>query len=476
MQHYVNTELRYHAIAGPFRNNPFPQPLICCPLQTVPKRGSSKRRVVMDLSFPPHASVNIGIPDSFYLNEPYKLRLPGIDRLCEFILQLGQGCLLYKLDLQRAYRQIPIDPKDYHLLGFRFNNLLYFDTRCPFGLKTSAMICQRTTKAVVHCFTQLGFLADVYLDDFYGADLPARASTAFTSLKQLLQELGLQTSPDKDSPPSTKMVCLGIDVDSEEMSLSVPPFRVQELLQELSLWSQRSRYTKKQLQSLLGKLSFVTACVKPGRIFMARLLSNLRSFSKSRSSCPISDDMRADISWWSSFLPLFNGVSLIKASSCDFSDLHFATDASLTGGGAICLDECFHFQFSPDILTGASHISSLELYTIVVAVQFWAPKLRHRKFIVSCDNQAAVTVINSGSTKDYFMQRCLRQLWFSAAVFDFELQARHIPGDHNVLADALSRWDSDPSLHDTFQMSACSLGRVYTFQQVPPDCLLFQIQ
>ena len=149
----------------------------------------------MDLSFPPHASVNIGIPDSSYLNEPYKLRLPGIDRLCEFILQLGQGCLLYKLDLQRAYRQIPIDPKDYHMLGFRFNNLLYFDTRCPFGLKTSAMICQRTTKAVVHCFTQLGFLADVYLDDFYGADLPARASTAFTSLKQLLQELEFKLHP-----------------------------------------------------------------------------------------------------------------------------------------------------------------------------------------------------------------------------------------------------------------------------------------
>ena len=289
MQHYVNTELRYHAIAGPFRNNPFPQPLICCSLQTVPKRGSSKRRVVMDSSFPPHASVNIGIPDSSYLNEPYKLRLPGIDRLCELILQLGQGCLLYKLDLRHPYRQIPIDPKDYHLLGFCFNNLLYFDTR-PFGLKTSALICQCTTKAVVHCFTQLGFLADVYLNDFYGADLPSRASTAFTSLKQLLQELGLQTSPNKDSPPSTKLVCLSIDINSEEMSLSVPPFRVQELLRELSLWSQRSRYTKKQLQSLLGKLSFVTACVKPGRIFMARLLNNLRSFSKSCSSCTISDD------------------------------------------------------------------------------------------------------------------------------------------------------------------------------------------
>ena len=42
-------------------------------------------------------------------------------------------------------------------------------------------------------------LADVYLDDFYGADSPARASTAFTALKQLLQELGLQISPEKNS-------------------------------------------------------------------------------------------------------------------------------------------------------------------------------------------------------------------------------------------------------------------------------------
>ena len=183
-----------------------------------------------------------------------------------------------------------------------------------------------------------------------------------------------------------------------------------------------------------------------------------------------------DISSWSLFLPFFNGFSLIKPSSWDFSDLHFATDASLTGVGAICFDECFHFHFHSDILTSASHISSLELYTIVVAVQFWAPKLRYRKFIVSCDNEAAVTVFNSGSSKDHFMQRYLQQLWFSAAVFDFELQARHIPGDHNVLADALSRWHSDPSLHDTFLTSVRSLGRVYTFQQVFRVCLMFQIQ
>ena len=172
VEHYINTELGYHAIAGPFSTNPLHQPLICSPLQTVPKRGSNQRRVVMDLSYPPQLSVNSGITASSYLNEPYKLRLPGIDRLCQFILHHGRGCLLYKKDLRRAYRQLPIDPKDYHLLGFTFNGRLYFNTRCPFGLQTSAMICQRTTSAVIYIFTQHGYTADVYLDDFYGAERP----------------------------------------------------------------------------------------------------------------------------------------------------------------------------------------------------------------------------------------------------------------------------------------------------------------
>lgn len=44
------------------------------------------------------------------------------------------------------------------------------------------------------------------------------------------------------------------------------------------------------------------------------------------------------------------------------------------------------------------------------------------------------------------MQRCLRQLWFKASVFDFELTARHIPGVHYVLADALSCWHTDSAL------------------------------
>lgn len=114
-------------------------------------------KIVAEFFFPPDCSVNSGIPLHTYLDSPFNLSFPGMERLCELILSKGRGCLVYKKDLQRVYRQISIDPTDYHLLGFNFDNQFYFATCCPFGLRTSAMICQRTTKAVIYIFTQSGF-------------------------------------------------------------------------------------------------------------------------------------------------------------------------------------------------------------------------------------------------------------------------------------------------------------------------------
>ena len=66
VDYYIATELEHGTIAGPFHYNPLPLPLITSPLQTVPKDGSTKRCVVMDLSFPPSHSVSSGIPANSY--------------------------------------------------------------------------------------------------------------------------------------------------------------------------------------------------------------------------------------------------------------------------------------------------------------------------------------------------------------------------------------------------------------------------
>ena len=123
----------------------------------VPKRDSTDLRIVHNLSFPEGSSVNDSISKDHYLAQYFKLRLAGIDRLVEFINDKGRGCHVFKKDLRRAYRQIPVDPADYPLLGMSVDGSLFFHTSLPFGLCSATLICQRTTKTVVHILNNEGF-------------------------------------------------------------------------------------------------------------------------------------------------------------------------------------------------------------------------------------------------------------------------------------------------------------------------------
>lgn len=87
LRKYIQTELSSNSIVGPFPANHFDTACVISPLLCVPKRDCTTPRVVHDLSFPESNSVNAGIPKDTYLNEPFKLRLPGVDRLISFILE-----------------------------------------------------------------------------------------------------------------------------------------------------------------------------------------------------------------------------------------------------------------------------------------------------------------------------------------------------------------------------------------------------
>ena len=122
---------------------------------------------------------------------------------------------------------------------------------------------------------------------------------------------------------------------------------------------------------MLGKLSFVTACVHASRIFLSRLLNTLRSFSSNTKSQLVMLEMPHDLAWWQTFHPLYNGVCVIKPADWSFADFRFTTDACLTRGRATCLDKCLTFPFLDFVIHAASHICALELFPVIVAVKFW---------------------------------------------------------------------------------------------------------
>ena len=82
---YLLEELALGAVMGPFDNSPFEVPCKISPLNTIEKKDSEKRRVILDLSFPSGQSVNEGIPKQQYLGEHIDLKFPSVDALCSLI-------------------------------------------------------------------------------------------------------------------------------------------------------------------------------------------------------------------------------------------------------------------------------------------------------------------------------------------------------------------------------------------------------
>ena len=90
------------------------------------------------------------------------------------------------------------------------------------------------------------------------------------------------TEDFKSVPPSQIMVFLGVLFNTTTMTIEVTPERLVEIKQLIQMWLGKTPATLKQIQSLLGKLNFVAACVRPSRIFVSRLLCWLRSIHGSK--------------------------------------------------------------------------------------------------------------------------------------------------------------------------------------------------
>ena len=141
---YLNTEIGHGAMVGPFAAAPFNPWFRTNPAMTRPKCDSTDLRVILDVSYPQGNSVNRGSLDG----AAFKLRLPSPLDLAGLIHRLGKGCLMFKVDLSRAYRQLRSDPFDWPLLGIEWDDQISMDTEVPFGLRHGASTCQRTMEAV----------------------------------------------------------------------------------------------------------------------------------------------------------------------------------------------------------------------------------------------------------------------------------------------------------------------------------------
>ena len=148
VQAYLEEEMEYNAILGPFDQPPL-KSIHTSPFMTREKSNSTNRRVIIDLSFPQGKSVNAGSAKDIYLGTPFVLKLPTIDHITNRIRSLGKGCMIYKIDIKRAFRHVKLDPRDYDRLGLH-QDKWFLDTCLPFGFRHGSALFQRLSDAVCH--------------------------------------------------------------------------------------------------------------------------------------------------------------------------------------------------------------------------------------------------------------------------------------------------------------------------------------
>ena len=348
-----------------------------------------------------------------------------------------------KIDIKHAFRLCPVRPEDYQLLGMRWLGEYYFDTRLPFGGRSSPYIFNGFADALAWILIFVVGIPFVlhYLDDFLivaGPQSPECCSRYVNLTKDTFASLGVPIAKDKLEGPSTCLTYLGIEIDTDTMIIRLPPSKLEEIQGLLHEWVDEHRCAKAILLSLIGKLSFAAKVVKPGRLFLRRLIDLSKTTQELKSLITINSDARKDIRWWDCFLLSWNGVSIIQSSPVLTDDLTLFTDTSGSlGFGALYKTHWFPCRWPANM--EKFNIAYKELFAVVVALQVWGSEFVDKQIVVLTDNQSICDAWRSRSARDPELMRLFRFMFFNAASLNFNVMLQHIPGHYNHFADLLSR-------------------------------------
>ena len=200
----LKKEMKMGRIAGPFNMPPF-EKFRVSPLAVIPKSTPAQYRLIHNLSAHLGNSVNSFIPP-----ELTSVKYQKLEDAINIIKQLGRGTLMSKLDIKDAFRLIPINLKDYKLLGIHWDSKFYFDKTLLMGCSTSCAIFEAFSSAIHWSLTPKnkdGHIVHI-IDDFLmlGETGSNDCKNALQSLVDLCSELGVSIQEEKTVHPTTCIV------------------------------------------------------------------------------------------------------------------------------------------------------------------------------------------------------------------------------------------------------------------------------
>uniref|UniRef100_A0A1I8H434 HTH OST-type domain-containing protein n=1 Tax=Macrostomum lignano TaxID=282301 RepID=A0A1I8H434_9PLAT len=418
------------------------KPEVISALGAIPK-GNNKIRLIHDCSNPPGLSLNSRF------SSDYRIKFETVSH---FTAKLQPGWFMAKVDLANAYRSVGISPHDFRLTGLKWkfsdqrSDSYICDTRLPFGAAASVEVFHRLSQAVKRMMQRRGF-NDIgsYLDDFaIAASSKDDCQLALDTLLNLLRKLGFSINWSKVVAPCTRLVYLGVLIDTVSGLLELPKDKLDATKSQLQSALSRKRITKRQLQSLCGRINWVCQVVRIGRCFLRPLLLELSDLKQQRHKLRVHNDLREILSWWDACLAASPSCKIWRSNGPSWA---IESDASNWGGCGIIRGPDITSWLIMDWHRDSTEIEPLHinfkesLAPVLTALHFQQQLQPGSQLVIYSDSTAAVGAINKGSSPNRVVNSALQQLMLLAAHRDLSVQAFHVPGTFQIFADSGSRAD-----------------------------------
>ena len=233
------------------------------------------------------------------------------------------GLRLAKVDMAKAYKQVPVHPEDRPNLVVGVSGpggqISYFvHNVLPFGARAAPYHFARVAHAIISVAQGIFQLpVQNYLDDFWMVAPEEVAEEAFSIFCFIFELLGFMLKTKKAVRPTERGPLLGVEADlsGRNLRFHVDPQRRERLLTELRAVVRARRLVPGQAARLAGRLVFAASALagRVGRAFLQPLfrLANLHRQGRAREDATdmlcledgeLTDRLLLALEWWVALL------------------------------------------------------------------------------------------------------------------------------------------------------------------------------
>lgn len=310
----------------------------------------------------------------------------------------------------------------------------------------------------IHKYGILGLLN--YMDDAHGLD-PARILAFYAkygrymppkqaALLGLWDDLGIPHSDEKQVF-GRQLTIIGFHVDSEAMTITLPDAQRRDLVANIRAFlddTDRRRHTLREWQRLLGWINWGLNIQPLLRPALQSSYEKIKHRARPLAPIYLNREVRRDLSWIADRFEAHSGVYMLRASAWGPNDASIAIfcDASLSGLGFWCpsLSRGFYADLPSAPPNLSDNIFWFEAITVLAALHWVAshPTLATSPLIrlaIYTDNLNTVQIFDRLRAESFFTHILLAAVSILIDHPNIDLRVWHVPGERNVVADALSR-------------------------------------